>query len=75
MKVSPKAAAAFLAPLVLGLVAYLLTGNEQFLFLALGAPIAGGGAFAAPPAPRVKQAEVERLSRQRAPAPFAGRGP
>jgi len=75
MKVSPKAVAAFLAPLALGLVAFLLTGNEQFLFLALGAPVAGAGAVAAPPAPRVRQAEVARLARGRRPGPFAGGGP
>lgn len=65
LHVSPKAVAAAAAPLVFALVCFLITGNENFLLIALGAPAAGIGAFTAPPAAKVNQDDVARLSRRR----------
>lgn len=62
MTISPKAAAAALAPLVVALILYAITRDPNVFYLALAAPVSGGAAVAAPPAPRVTQAEVAELS-------------
>lgn len=66
MNISPKAVAAFLTPLVAALALWLITGDQTYLLGVLFALVGGGGAVAAPPAPRVKQSDVTRLAERRA---------
>jgi hypothetical protein len=70
LTISPKAAAATLAPLVVAVFLYLITGDSSVLYLALGSPIAGGAAVAAPPAPGVSQEEVVELAEQKRDRPL-----
>lgn len=65
MNVSPKAAAAAIAPLVVALILYAITKDPSVFYLALAAPVSGGAAVAAPPAARVTQEDVAALSEER----------
>lgn len=62
MTISPKALFATLVPVVAALGLWLVTGDDQWLVGVLAGFVAGGSAFAAPPAKGVSQRQVERLS-------------
>lgn len=65
MNISPKAVAATLIPLVAAALLWLVTGDDTYLVGCLLALVGGGAAVLAPPAPGVKQADVEQLSGRR----------
>lgn len=62
---SPKAVAATLIPLFAAALLFLITGDNTYLVACLLALVGGGAAVAAPPAPGVRQEEVDALSEQR----------
>lgn len=65
MDISPKAIAATLIPLFAAALLYLITGDDTYLVGCLLALVGGGAAVLAPPAPRVRQAEVAEISESR----------
>lgn len=62
MKLSPKAIAATVVPLIAAALLWAVTGDKTFLVGCLLALAGGGAAIAAPPAPGVRQDEVEHLA-------------
>lgn len=62
---SPKALVAFAVPLIASIVLAIVFQDATFLYGLLLAAATGGASVAAPPAPRVTQAEVAELSEQK----------
>jgi len=65
VKISPKAVAASLTPIVAALILWQITGDENWLIGVLAGFLSGGGAVVAPPAPGLKQRDLPRLPRRR----------
>jgi predicted MFS family arabinose efflux permease len=61
-ELSPKAVVAFLIPFLASIVLAIVFHDATFLYGLLLAAATGGASVAAPPAPRVTQAEVAELS-------------
>lgn len=62
MNISPKVWVPLVTSLVAGVALWLLTGDKEWLIVVLTGIITSGIGAAAPPAPRVKQRHVARLS-------------
>ena len=64
MNISPKVYMPTLIAVIAGLLLWLITGDKTALIVTLTGLVGGGIGAAAPPAPRVRQREVDSLSRR-----------